>query len=81
MTQLGKMQVRVGGGNINATGPGIEFARTYQIQEVVDETATLLVAEPTGVTTRVWIEFRDNTLIFRPLDAPWEGEGSLIRIH
>jgi len=80
LSQFGKMQVRVDGSNITATGPGIQVTRSYQIQEIVDETATLVVAEPTGVTGRVWIEFRDNSLVFRPLDGPWNGEGLLIRV-
>lgn len=79
-TQLGQMRVVIEGTQITASGPGLQVARSYQIQEVVDQTATLVVAEPSGVSVRVWIEMRDPVLTFRPLDAPWSGEGTLQRL-
>lgn len=80
MAQFGQMQVRIDGNQLVATGPGLQVTRSYQIQEVVDAAATLIVSEPTGVSVRVWIEFRDRSLTFRPLDAPWSGEGTLQRM-
>jgi hypothetical protein len=77
--QLGQLRVTINGTQLEAQGPALQVVRSYQIQEVVDQTATLVVTEPTGVSVRVWIEFRDNLLTFRPLDAPWGGEGTLQR--
>lgn len=77
--QLGQLRVTINGTQIEAQGPALRVVRTYQVQEVVDQTATLVVTEPTGVSVRVWIEFRDNLLTFRPMDAPWNGEGTLQR--
>jgi hypothetical protein len=78
--QLGQMRVTIDNAQLTAEGPGLRVVRTYRIQEVVDETATVVVSEPSGVAVRVWIEFRDNLLTFRPLDAPWSGEGTLKRL-
>lgn len=78
--QLGQLKVQITGSQLTASGPGLEVARTYRIQEVVDQTATLVVSEPSGVSIRVWIEMRDPILTFRPLDAPWSGEGTLQRL-
>jgi hypothetical protein len=78
--QLGQMRVTIDSAQLTAEGPGLRVVRSYRIQEVVDETATLIVSEPSGVSVRVWIEFRDNLLTFRPLDAPWSGEGTLKRL-
>lgn len=79
-SQLGQMQVLVNGTQVVATGPGVSATRNYQIEEVLDQTATLVVSEPSGVSVRVWIEIRDRTLTFRPLSAPWSGEGTLQRL-
>jgi hypothetical protein len=78
--QFGQMRVTFNGTQLTAQGPALQVARTYQIQEAMDQTATLIVSEPTGVSVRVRVEFRDNLLMFRPLDAPWSGEGSLQRL-
>lgn len=78
--QLGQMRVVIEGTQISASGPGLQVARSYYIQEVVDQTATLVVSEPSGVSIRVWIEMRDPVLTFRPLDAPWSGQGTLQRL-
>lgn len=79
-SQLGQMQVLVNGSQLAATGPGVSATRNYQIEEVLDKTATLVVSEPSGVSIRVWIEIRGRTLTFRPLSAPWSGEGTLQRL-
>jgi hypothetical protein len=78
--QLGQLRVSIDATQFTAQGPGLKVTRTYQIQEVVDTTATLIVSEPTGVSTRVWIDFRGDVLTFRPLDAPWSGQGTLKRL-
>jgi hypothetical protein len=78
--QLGQMRVVIEGAQITASGPGVQVARSYRIQEVFDQTATLVVSEPSGVSVRVWIELRDPVLTFRPLDAPWSGQGTLQRL-
>lgn len=79
-SQLGQMQVLVNGSQLIATGPGVSATRNYQVEEVLDRTATLVVSEPSGVSIRVWVEIRDRTLTFRPLSAPWSGEGTLQRL-
>jgi hypothetical protein len=78
--QFGQLRVAVNGSQISAQGPGLQVVRSYTIQEALDQTATLIVSEPTGVSIRVWVEFHDDVLTFRPLDAPWTGEGTLQRI-
>ena len=78
--QVGQLHIQIDGTQLNAQGPGLQVTRTYQILEVVDQTATLAVTEPTGDSERVWIEFRDNLLTFRPMDAPWSGVGTLQRL-
>jgi hypothetical protein len=78
--QLGQLRVTVDATQLSAVGPGVQVVRTYRIQEVVDQAATLVVSEPSGVSVRVWIEFRENLVIFRPMDAPWNGEGTLRRL-
>jgi hypothetical protein len=78
--QLGQLRVSVDASRITAQGPGLQVARTYQIQEAVDQSATLLVTDQTGVAVRVWVEFSGNELTFRPMDAPWTGEGTLRRL-
>jgi hypothetical protein len=78
--QVGQLRVSFNATQFTAQGPGLQVTRTYAIQEVVDTTATLIVSEPTGVSTRVWIDFTGNILIFRPLDAPWSGQGTLKRL-
>jgi hypothetical protein len=78
--QTGQLRVSIDPMQIVAQGPGLQVTRSYRIQEVVDQTATVIVSEPTGVSIRVWIDFRDNLLIFRPMDAPWSGEGTLQRL-
>jgi hypothetical protein len=78
--QLGQLRVRVEGDRISATGPFVQVSRTYRVQEAFDQTATLVVSEPTGVSIRVWIERQGNVLTFRPLDAPWNGEGTLLSV-
>jgi hypothetical protein len=80
--QIGLLQVSVDGSALTVSGPGLTVSRTLQVQEVVDQTATVFVTEPTGVSLRVWIEFQEGgrSLIFRPLDAPWTGEGTLKRL-
>jgi len=80
LSQLGQMQVLVNGSQLIATGPGVSATRNYQIEEVLDQTATLVVSEPSGVSIRVWVEIRERTLTFRPLSAPWSGEGTLQRL-
>ena len=78
--QFGQLQVAISGNQITANGPGVQAVRSYQIQEVVDQTATLLVTEPTGVSVRVWIDYRGNLVTFRPLEGTWSGEGTLQRV-
>lgn len=78
--QTGQLRVSIDPMQIVAQGPGLQVTRSYRIQEVVDQTATVIVSEPTGVSIRVWIDFRDNLLVFRPMDAPWNGEGTLQRL-
>jgi hypothetical protein len=78
--ELGQMRITIDNAQLIAQGPGLQVVRSYRIQEVADQTATIVVSEPSGVSVRVWIEFRDNLLTFRPLDAPWSGEGSLQRL-
>jgi hypothetical protein len=78
--QLGQLRVHIEGERIIATGPFVQVTRTYRVEEAFDQTATLVVAEPTGVSVRVWIERQGNVLTFRPLDAPWNGEGTLLRL-
>jgi len=78
--QFGQMRVTFNGTRLNAQGPALQVARTFQIQEAMDQTATLIVLDPNGVSNRVRVEFRDNLLMFRPLDAPWSGEGTLQRL-
>ena len=79
--QFGQMRVTINSNRLIAQGPGLlQVVRTYQIQEIVDQSATLVITEPTGESTRVWVEFRDNLLTFRPMDPPWTGEGTLQRI-
>ena len=78
--QFGQLRVVVNGTQITAQGPGLQVSRTYQIQEVVDSSATLLVIDQSGIAVRVWIEIRDNWLTFRPIDSPWTGEGVLQRL-
>lgn len=79
-TQLGQLRVTINGSQLTAQGPGLQVARTYQIQEAEDESATIIVSEPTGVSVRVWIEIRDSMMTFRPLDEPWNGEGTMKRL-
>ena len=69
--QFGQMRVTIDSSRINAQGPGLQVIRTYRIQEAVDESATLIVTDQTGIAVHVWIEFRDKWLTFRPMDAPW----------
>jgi hypothetical protein len=83
--QFEQMRVTINGTQINGTqltaqGPGVQVVRTYQIQEAADQTATLIVSEPTGASVRVRVEIRDSSLTFRPFDAPWGGEGTLQRL-
>jgi hypothetical protein len=78
--QLGQMRVKVNGAQINAQGPGVQVTRTYSVIEADDRSATIAVSEPTGASVRVWIGLEGNVLIFRPLDAPWSGEGTLRRL-
>ncbi len=77
--QFGQMRVNIEGSRITAQGPGLQVLRTYQIQDAVDDSATLLVVDQSGIAVRVWIEIRDNWLTFRP-DSPWTGEGVLQRL-
>jgi hypothetical protein len=78
--QLGQLRVNFDATQFTAQGSGMQVTRTYTIQEVVDTTATLIVSEPTGVSIRVWIDFTGNILTFRPMDAPWSGQGTLKRL-
>ena len=78
--QFGQMRVTIDSSRISAQGPGLQVLRSYRIQEAVDQSATLVVTDQTGIAVRVWIEFRDNWLTFRPMDAPWTGEGTLQRL-
>jgi hypothetical protein len=78
--QFGQMRVTVDGSRITAQGPGLQVMRTFQIQETVDQSATLVVTDQTGIAIRVWVEFRDKWLTFRPMDSPWTGEGTLQRL-
>lgn len=78
--QFGQLRVTVNGSQISAQGPGLQVVRSYTVQEALDRTATLIVSEPTGVSIRVWVEFNNDVLTFRALDAPWTGEGTLQRL-
>jgi hypothetical protein len=78
--QFGQMRVTFDGTRLTAQGPGLQVTRLYQIQQVVDQSATLVLSEPTGESIRVWVEIRDNMLAFRPQDAPWSGEGTFRRL-
>jgi hypothetical protein len=78
--ELGQLRVSLDASQLTATGPGLQVTRGYRIVEVVDQSATLVVTEPTGVSMRVWIDIHNDTLTFRPLDAPWNGEGKLLRV-
>ncbi len=78
--QFGQMRVTFDGIRLTAQGPGLQITRTYQIQDVVDQSATLVLSEPTGEMIRVWVSIQNNMLTFRPEDAPWSGEGTLQRI-
>jgi predicted transporter len=77
--QLGQMRITIQGSQIQAQGIGVNVVRTFTVIEVIDRVATLLVSEPTGVSTRVRVELRDGMLYFWPIDAPWTGEGILQR--
>ena len=78
--QFGQMRVTMDGTRFTAQGPGVQVARTYQIQASEDESAILIIADPSGVPIRVTVFLQDNLLTFHPLDAPWSGEGTLRRI-
>ena len=78
--QFGQLRVVVNGTQITAQGPGLQVLRTYKIQEANEDSATLLVIDQSGIAVRVWVEIRDNSLTFRPMDSPWTGEGVLRRL-
>lgn len=78
--QFGQMRVIVDGTRITAQGPGLQVLRTYQIQDALEQSATLLVIDQSGIGVRVWVELHDNWLTFRPMDSPWTGEGVLQRL-
>jgi len=78
--QFGQMRVTMDGTRLTAQGPGVQVARTYQIQASEDESAMLIISDPSGVPIRVSVFLQDNLLTFHPLDAPWSGEGTLRRI-
>lgn len=78
--QFGQMRVTFDGTKLTALGPGLQVVRMYQIHEVVEQSATLVLSEPTGESIRVWVSIQDNMLTFRPMDAPWGGEGTFRRI-
>jgi len=79
--QFEQMRVVVDGSRITAQGPGLQVLRTYQIQEAIAPSATLLVIDQSGIASRVWVEIHENWLTFRPLDSPWAGEGLLQRVY
>ncbi len=78
--QLGQMRVSINGAQMTAQGPGVQVVRTFSVIEADDRSATLDVSEPAGSSVRVWIGLEGSLLIFRPLDAPWGGEGTLRRL-
>jgi hypothetical protein len=78
--QLGQMRVTVLGAQITARGPGVQVVRNYQVIQVNGTFATIVISEPTGESIRVSVNINGNVLTFRPLDAPWTGEGTLQRL-
>jgi len=78
--QLGQMRVTVQGAQMTVQGPGVHVVRTYQVLQADGVFATIAISAPTGESVRVSIHIEDNLLTFRPLDAPWTGEGTLQRL-
>ena len=78
--QLGQMRVTVNGAQMTAQGPGVQVERTYQVLQADGMFATIVISAPTGEQIRVSVNIEGNLLTFRPLDAPWSGEGTLQRL-
>jgi len=78
--QLGQMRVTVQKAQMTVQGPGVQVVRTYQVLQADGVFATIVISAPTGESVRVSISIEGNLLTFRPLDAPWTGEGTLQRL-
>jgi len=78
--QLGQMRVTVQGTQMTVQGPGVQVVRAYQVLQADGVFATIAISAPTGESVRVSISIEGNVLTFRPLDAPWTGEGTLQRL-
>lgn len=78
--QLGQMRVTINGDQMTAQGPGMQVVRTYRVIQADEIFATVVISAPTGESVRVSVSIEGNVLTFRPLDAPWSGEGTLQRL-
>lgn len=77
--QLGAMTLSFTGAQFSASGPGLNVSGTYKVWNAAADQFSGTIYDSTGVAYRVAGQFQGPALDFRSYDAPWKGQGRLVR--
>lgn len=77
--QFGALEVSFGSDQLTATGPGVDAARRYRIEQSIGDDISLVVVDTAGIETHFSGRFVGAELKFHSLDDPWRGRGTLER--
>jgi hypothetical protein len=73
------LSVTFQGAQFSATGPGVTITGHYKIWSAVMDQFSGTLYDSTGVGYRIAGQFDAEGLGFRSFDAPWKGQGRLVR--
>lgn len=77
--QLGAMTLAFTGSSFSASGPGLNIAGNYKVWSAGGDQFSGTIYDSGGVGYRVAGQFNGPALDFRSFDAPWQGQGRLVR--
>lgn len=77
--QLGSLTVAFQGAQFSATGPGVTMTGHYKVWTAALDQLSGTLYDSTGVGYRIAGQFDGTGFAFRSFDAPWKGQGRLVR--
>ena len=77
--QLGALTVTFQGAQFSANGPGVTMTGHFKVWSAAFDQLSGTLYDATGVGYRVSGQFEGSAFLFRSFDAPWKGQGKLVR--
>lgn len=77
--QLGSLIVSFQGTQFSAAGPGLNTTGQFKVWSAANDQLSGTIYDASGVGYRIAGQFEGSGFSFRSLDAPWKGQGRLVR--